>query len=94
MFRFNLTDDCNCSCGKDRETLQHVFLECELEEQSRETFKDRVKDLWMEKKCDGGLNIDLQLILAPFTINKLNTRDAEEILKFSFDFIDSVSKKL
>ena len=28
MFKFRLVDDCNCSCGKDRETLEHVLLEC------------------------------------------------------------------
>ena len=94
MFRFNLVDDYNCSCGKDRETLEHVLLECELEQEARELFKERVKDLWMEKKCDGGLNINLQLILAPFAIKKLNAKDAERILKFSFDFIGNLSKKL
>ena len=93
LFRFNLVDDCNCSCDRDRETLEHVLLECELEREVRENYKNKIKNLWMNKKCDGGLNINLRLILAPFTISKLNSRDAEEMLKLSFEFLRNLSKK-
>ena len=28
MFRMKLSDDPNCSCGKSRETVEHVLLHC------------------------------------------------------------------
>ena len=93
MFKFNLAEDCNCSCGKDRETLEHVLLECELEDEARDQYKEKVKNFWMNKKCDGGLNIDATLILAPFSINKLSSSDADQMLKLSFEFISKLSKK-
>ena len=93
MFRFNLVDNCNCSCDKDRETLEHVLLDCELEKEARDKYVEGVKELWMNKKCDGNLNINLKLVLAPFTISKLKAREAEELLKLSFEFIQNLSKK-
>ena len=93
MFKFNLAEDCNCSCGKDRETLEHVLLECELEDEARDQYKEKVKNFWMNKKCGGGLNIDATLILAPFSINKLSSSDADQMLKLSFEFISKLSKK-
>ena len=93
MFRFGLMDNCNCTCGKDRETLEHVLLDCELEKEARHEYIEGVKELWMSKKCDGNLNINLQLVLAPFAISRLNTRDADEMLKLSFEFIRNLSKK-
>ncbi len=94
MFKFRLVEDCNCSCGKDRETLEHVLLECELEAEARDNYKEKVKKFWMNKKCEGGLNIDVALILAPFSISKLNTKDADELLELSFEFIRHLSKKV
>ena len=89
-----MTEDANCQCGKSRETVeQHVLLGCELEEDARKEFKEKVGKIWMEKKCDGGLNIDMKLILAPFTISKLSAREAEEIIDLSFGFIAKLSLK-
>ena len=93
MYRYGLSDDCNCRCGKERETLEHILLRCELDEVARKRFRDCVKNLWMSMKCDGGLNIDMNMILAPFTNSKLKAKDADEILNLSFDFLKSLSRK-
>ena len=93
MYRYKLVDDANCQCGKGRETVEHVLLECELEEEARKEFKEKVGEIWMNKKCDGGLNIDTKLILAPFTISKLSSREADEILDLAFIFISKLSMK-
>ncbi len=93
MFKFRLVENCNCSCGKDRDTLEHVLLECELEAEARDIYKEKVKQNWMNKKCDGRLNMGVELILAPFSISKLNTKDADELLDLSFEFISHLSKK-
>ena len=93
MYRYKLVDDANCQCGKGRETVEHVLLECELEEEARKEFKEKVGEIWMNKKCDGGLNMDTKLILAPFTISKLSSREADEILDLAFVFISKLSMK-
>ena len=45
-----LVEDPNCDCGKARETLEHVLLECEVEKDAREEFIEKVGKVWMEKK--------------------------------------------
>ena len=93
MLRYRLVEDPNCDCGKARETLEHVLLECEVEKDAREEFIEKVGKVWMEKKCSGGLNIDIKLILSPWTISSLSSGEADVVLKFSFEFLSHLSKK-
>ena len=46
------------------------------------------------KKCSGGLNIDARLMLAPKSINSLNSEEAEAVLTYAFQFFSQLSKKL
>ena len=52
-----------------------------------------VGEMWMDCKKEGDLNFDVKLILAPFTVDKLSSEQAEFILRCAFDFIQNLSKK-
>ena len=68
-------------------------MSCGLEEEKREKLKSEVEKVWMEesKQC-GNLPFNMRVILAPFTIKKLNQEQANKILNFGFSFLSSLSK--
>ena len=87
-------EDRDCRCGKSRETIEHILMECQLEEAGRSKLKESVKELWMECKGSGGLQFDLNLILFPFNNTKVNESLSVSILKETFKFLQGLSKKL
>ena len=89
MFRMNLSDDPNCSCGKSRETVEHVILHCERYISQRLLLKTRVCSIWQESKKSGNLPFDLQLLLNPFS-TKLNLSEARAVAKEFEQFLDKI----
>ena len=94
MFRMGLAENSECRCGNSRETVEHILMECHLEDVGRRKLSESVKDLWFECKGIGGLQFDLNLILFPFNNNKLNETLSVSILKETFHFLAGLSKKL
>lgn len=94
MFRMGLAESPDCSCGKTRETVEHLLLDCSLEADARGKLVTEIGNIWMEKKSSGGLNLDLHTILSPFSNSKLNNEDSFRIMNCVFSFFRSLSKKL
>ena len=94
LFRFGFSEGVDCECGESRETVDHVLLECKLEEQSRKEYIDSVGSLWMNSKCKGNLNIDIQLILCPSQKENLTGDLAAQMLGESFKFLSKLTRKL
>ena len=94
LFRFGFSEGVDCECGESRETVDHVLLECRLEENSRKEYIDSVGRLWMNSKCKGNLNVDIQLILFPSQKENLTGDLAAQMLGESFKFLSKLTKKL
>ena len=94
LFRFGFSEGVDCECGESRETVDHVLLECKLEEQSRKEYIDSVGSLWMNSKCKGNLNVDIQLILCPSQKENLTGDLAGQMLGESFKFLRKLTRKL
>ena len=89
MFRMKLSDDPNCSCGKSRETVEHVLLYCEKIGSQRLLLKTKIYAIWQESKKFGNLPFDLRLLLNPSSI-KLNLVEAGEVSKAFEDFLNKI----
>ena len=89
MFRMKLSDDPNCSCGKSRETVEHVLLYCEKFGSQRLLLKTKIYAIWQESKKFGNLPFDLRLLLNPSSI-KLNLVEAGEVSKAFEDFLNKI----
>ena len=94
MSRMGLAESPNCSCGKGRETVEHLLLDCSLEAGARGKLESEIGNIWMEKKASGGLNFDLQTILNPFSNPRLSSVDSSQIMNCVFSFFRGLSKKL
>ena len=55
---------------------------------------DSVGRLWMNSKCKGNLNVDIQLILFPSQKENLTGDLAAQMLGESFEFLSKLTKKL
>ena len=76
-------------------SVDHVLLECRNEEEERGKLMREFGRLWMdESKHVGNLQFDLRLILAPFSIDKINETLADKMLLYTFRFLSSLSKVL
>ena len=93
MNRYGLSDEINCSCDRGRETLEHVLIECVLEEEERGKFERAVSKMWLDCRKVGNLNFNVQLIFAPFSIDKLSAEQAEFVLGCPLKFLRNLSKK-
>ena len=92
MYRFNFVDTRECDCGNGIQTVEHV-MSCCIENNVRESFEKEAGKIWMdESKKAGNLAFDMKLIVAPFTISKLNEGIALKILNQSFKYLSDLSK--
>ena len=94
MFRMRLADSPDCSCGEARDTVEHVLLDCHLENEARNRLLVEVGDIWMNNKKPGGLPFSLDTILNPFANPKINQSDSVKIMECVFSFFRNLSKKL
>ena len=93
MFRFGLVDTRECECGGGIQTVEHVLMSCDMEREQREIFKNKAEKIWMDE-CRGGgdLPFNIRLLLAPFTLDKLNREAANKILSGTFEFLSKLSR--
>ena len=94
LFRMRISDDKECNCGESLETVEHVILECKEEEVSRKKLMEDLEEMWMNTRTAGGLNVSLQLILAPFFCENLNQELSEKVLRKVFIFLGSLYRNL
>ena len=94
MFRMGLSDSTACTCGKGRQTVEHVILECSLESEARGKLRISLGDIWMNINKSGGLQFSLETILTPFSNPKLNHRDSLLMMESVFAFLKDLSIKL
>ena len=95
MYRFGLAEDRECECEEGIQSVDHVLLECRNEEEERGKLMRELGRLWMEEsKQVGNLQFDLRLILAPFSIDKINEILADKMLLYTFRFLSTLSKVL
>ena len=95
MYRFGLVEDRGCECEEGIQSVHRVLLECRNEQEQREKLKSELGKLWMdESKKVGDLQFDLRLILAPFSIDKIDETLAEKMLLCTFKFLSSLTKIL
>ena len=94
LYRMRIGEDRECKCGESVETVEHVILECKEEEVSRKKLLEDLEEMWMSAKCTGGLNFNLEAILAPFYCDQLNQELSEKVLMKVFLFLGSLSRNL
>ena len=84
MFRMKLTDDPDCDCGKGRQTVEHVILQCDIHKTERLHLKMKVSSIWESSRKSGNIDFDLNLLLNPYE-SKLNKKEAQLVAK-EFEF--------
>ena len=62
MYRMKLSDDPNCTCGKGRQTVEHVILHCENFISEHLLLKTRIGAVWLNSKKSGNIQFDLKLL--------------------------------
>ena len=65
MFQKGLTETPNCTCEKDRETVDHFLLQCELYSKERDQMKKNIAGMWFEQKSSGSLNLSKEMLAGP-----------------------------
>ena len=78
MYRMKLSDDPNCTCGKNRQTVEHILLYCDKYVSERLLLKTKLYSIWQDSKASGNLQFDIQLLLNPFS-TKLSLSDARKV---------------
>ena len=89
MYRMKLSDDPNCTCGKGRQTVEHVILHCENFISERLLLKTRIGTIWLNSKKSGNIQFDLKLLFNPNS-NKLNKKEASEVAKEFENFLRNI----
>ena len=69
-------------------------MDCVLEAESREEYIESVGELWMESRCSGNLNVDLQLMLCPSQKEGVTGELGLQMLMESFKFLKKLTRKL
>lgn len=81
-------------CGENRETVEHVLLECNKERFIREELMKELEKIWMEGKGENDLQLNLKVILNPWDNKKLSEDSSRSIMHFVFSFIKRMSRNL
>ena len=94
LYRLGFSEDRECECGEGVETVSHILLECKSEKEARENYLTNVQEIWMDSKCSGNLNVDIELILCPFEKKNVTDDVSKLMIKESFKFLSRLTKKL
>ena len=95
MYRFGLVEDKECEWEEGIQSIQHILMECKNEREGRKDVERELGELWMnESPKAGNLPFDMRLILAPFSIDKINDTLADKMIFCTFKFLTSLSKLL
>ena len=93
LYKMRLVDDPDCDCGKERQTIEHVVLRCELFKTEHLHLKMKTLSIWESSRKYGNLNFDLKLLLNPFSNPLLNAEEAEKISKEFQYFLSQIDFK-
>jgi len=89
-FRTGISDSSVCSCGEEKESVEHVLLRCCENTEARSVMLDCVSDI-CKSQCK--MDITESLLLAPDSqSNGLSRREDMYCKEALFDFIASVDK--
>ena len=94
LFRMGFSEGRICECNQGRETVDHVLMECQLEAEARLKLKENICKMWMESKCSGNLQFNLQLMLFPFGNTNLNSNLASQILFKTYSFLKDLLRRM
>ena len=86
-----------CDCGKGIEVVIHFLRQCSVYNNLRKVLDDTILKVWNETGIEHRLDITVQLILAPFTDNRLLylTKNASGFCQlYTFDFIKNSTRCL
>ena len=91
MFRMKLNESPDCECKEDRETVEHVIMNCKRFDKERDSMMNRIETIYVKndvRKDRRGLS--LNKILYP----EIGGTAASQIRKAVLDFICEVKIKL
>ena len=88
LHRFGFVDSPNCRCGEERETVEHVFLNCKINQAARTRLMAEIGEIWCETRRSGNLNVCLKLLLAPNHHELLNSKEAVDVEQFVDAYIE------
>ena len=92
MYRMKLHDDPNCECEKERQTIEHVIMRCEIFKTERLHLKMKLMSIWESSRKSGNINFDLKLLLNPYA-SRLNAEEAEKVVKEFQFFLSQIEFK-
>jgi len=95
-FRTGISDSSLCSCGEEKESVEHVLLRCCENEEARTVMIDCVSNMCMSQcKMDQKLDITESMSLAPYSQSDcLNRREDTHCKEALFEFNASVNKRI
>ena len=65
----------NLDYVRDRETVKHFLMDCELYRETRGKLVECVADIWFQKKSHGNLNLSRKLLLGPHFADRLTSKE-------------------
>jgi hypothetical protein len=65
-----------------------------MEDEARSEYLSNIQEIWMESKCSGNLNVDMELILCPFEKKNVTEELASRMITESFRFFNRLTRKL
>ena len=96
-FRTGISVTPQCSCGEDKESVEHVLLHCSKYITERTVMIDTLTDIWMcsSKYKKWNLDITESLLLAPYSDNVDYTRqDSRNIKEALFEFLACIDLQM
>ena len=86
-YKCKLCPSPTCSCGRDRETVDHYLLHCVNHKLHRSDMMQRVRKIWMETKPPDQHVITKEFLLAPCWYQDLSNSQDAEVKSAVFDYI-------
>ena len=100
-YRTGIADTYMCECGQERETVEHVLLQCTGYVEARSIMKDYLRDICNNLKSTSKQNrkteIHENLLLAPFNYmnnNDVHRKEDNYIKEALFEFLSSVDQRI
>jgi len=92
--RMKLVDSRECVCGHDIEYEDHFFFHCHRYSESRKQLMQAIQDIWSNTSVKGVLPQSVTLLLTPSSFSMFTTRQCQEILEATFQYIQQSGRRL
>jgi len=95
-FRTGFSVTPQCSCGEDKEFVEHLLLNCSKYITERSVMIDTLTDIWMcsRKHKKWKLDITESLLLAPYSDNVDYTRQDSRNKEALFEFLACIDLQM